>query len=151
MAKQIALQQGPPPILFLRTSLTPNYSKAKMEALLSQEGTSKHPSGWITLHDKLVLPEKQAMSIIIQIHDSLHIGPHTLLNFPSPLFPVTSPTYHSGSPSSLPNLCQDLSSRRTQAVTRNSPVEGTPAGTGLADRLYSRAWTSDLPVYAGLC
>ena len=45
VAKQIALQQGPPPILFLRTSLTPNYSEAKMGALLSQEGASKHPSG----------------------------------------------------------------------------------------------------------
>ena len=86
VARQIALQQGPLPILFLKTSLTPNYSKAKMEALLSQEGTSKHPSGWITLHDKLVLPEKQAMSIITQIHDSLHIGPRALLTFLSPLF-----------------------------------------------------------------
>ena len=45
MARQIALQQGPLPILFLRTSLTPNYSEAKMEAHFSQEGTSKHPSG----------------------------------------------------------------------------------------------------------
>ena len=71
VAGQIALQQGPLPILFLKTSPTPNYSKAKMEAFLSQEGASKHPSGWITLHDKLVLPEKQAMSIITQIHDSL--------------------------------------------------------------------------------
>ena len=71
VAGQIALQQGPLPILFLRTSLTLNYSKAKIEALLSQENTSKHSSGWITLHDKLVLPEKQAMSIITQIHDSL--------------------------------------------------------------------------------
>ena len=86
MAKQIALQQGPLPILFLRTSLTPNYSKAKMEALLLQEGALKHPSGLITLHDKLVLPEKQAMSIITQIHDSLHIGPRALLTFLSPLF-----------------------------------------------------------------
>ena len=86
VAGQIALQQGPLPILFLRTSLTLNYSKAKIEALLSQENTSKHSSGWITLHDKLVLPEKQAMSIITQIHDSLHIGPRTLLTFPSPLF-----------------------------------------------------------------
>ena len=86
VARQIALQQGPLPILFLKTSPTPNYSKAKMEAFLSQEGASKHPSGWITLHDKLVLPEKQAMSIITQIHDSLHIGPRTLLTFPSPLF-----------------------------------------------------------------
>ena len=40
VAGQIALQQGPLPILFLRTSLTPNYSKAKKEALLSEEGTS---------------------------------------------------------------------------------------------------------------
>ena len=86
VARQIALQQGPLPTLFLRTSLTLNYSKAKIEALLSQEGTSKHRSGWITLHDKLVLPEKQAMSIITQIHDSLHIGPHALLTFLSPLF-----------------------------------------------------------------
>ena len=45
VARQIALQQGPLPILFLRTSLTPNYSEAKMEAHFSQEGTSKHPSG----------------------------------------------------------------------------------------------------------
>ena len=86
MARQIALQQGPLPTLFLRTSLTLNYSKAKIETLLSQEGTSKHRSGWITLHDKLVLPEKQAMSIITQIHDSLHIGPRALLTFLSPLF-----------------------------------------------------------------
>ena len=85
MARQIALQQGPLPILFLKTSLTPNYSKAEMEALLSQEGASKHPSGWITLHDKLILPKKQAMSIITQIHDSLHIGPRALLTFLSPL------------------------------------------------------------------
>ena len=86
MARQIALQPGPLPVLFLKTSLTPNYSKAKMETLFSQEGTSKHPSGWITLHDKLVFPERQTMSIITLIHDSLHIGPHTLLTFPSPLF-----------------------------------------------------------------
>ena len=78
MARQIALQQGPLPILFLKTSLTPNYSKAEMEALLSQEDASKHPSGWIMLHDKLVLPEKQAMSIITQIHDFTHWAPRTL-------------------------------------------------------------------------
>ena len=78
VAKQIALQQGPLPILFLRTSLTRNYSNAKMEALLLQEGALKHPSGWIMLHDKLVLPKKQAMSIITQIHDSTHWAPCTL-------------------------------------------------------------------------
>ena len=100
MARQIALQQGPLPILFLKTSLTPNYSKAKMEAFLSQEGASKHPSGWITLHDKIILPKKQAMSIITQIHDSLHIGPCTLLTFLSPLFsllhlrPTTQAVHH---------------------------------------------------------
>ena len=77
MARQIALQQGPLPILFLKTSLTPNYSKAKMEAFFSQEGTSKHPSGWIILHDKLIFPERRTMSIITLIHDFTHWAPHT--------------------------------------------------------------------------
>ena len=86
VARQIAMQQEAVPLLVLETSFTPKYTKAETRALLAREGTQTHPSGWITLHEKLVLPEQQAITIIKQIHDTLHIGLRALLTFLSPLF-----------------------------------------------------------------
>ncbi|XP_070310258.1 uncharacterized protein [Odocoileus virginianus] len=54
--------------------------------LINEAVVPTHPSRWITLHEKLVLPEQQAITIIKQIHDTLHIGPRALLTFLSLLF-----------------------------------------------------------------
>ena len=86
VAQQTALQREAAPLLVLETSFIPKYTKAETRVLLTQEGTQTHPSGWITLHEKLVLPEQQAITIIKQIHDTLHIGQQALLTFLSPLF-----------------------------------------------------------------
>ena len=74
VARQTAQQQEAAPLLVRETSFIPKYTKAETRALLAQEGTQTHLSRWITLQ-KLVLPEQQAITIIKQIHDTLHIGP----------------------------------------------------------------------------
>ena len=86
VARQITLQQAPEPLLTLRSTLNPDYSSEEARALLAQEGAQRHPSGWILLHNKPVLPEHQAKAIISQIHNTLHIGPRALFSFLSPVF-----------------------------------------------------------------
>ena len=86
VAQQITLQQAPEPLLTLRSTLNPDYSSKEARALLVQEGAQRHPLGWILLHNKPVLPERQAKTIISQIHNTLHIGPRALFSFLSPVF-----------------------------------------------------------------
>ena len=86
VARQITFQQAPEPLLTLRSTLNPDYSSKEARALLAQEGAQRHLSGWILLHNKPVLPERQAKAIISQIHNTLHIGPRALFSFLSPVF-----------------------------------------------------------------
>ena len=84
MARQIALQQGPLPILFLRTSLHLTTQRPKQRPS-SHRRTLPNTLG-IDHAPQQTSPTRKTMSIITQIHDSLHIGPHALLTFLSPLF-----------------------------------------------------------------
>nr|XP_020768973.1 uncharacterized protein LOC110150390 isoform X2 [Odocoileus virginianus texanus] len=134
VARQTALQREVAPLLVLETSFIPKYTKAETRALLAQEGTQTHPSGWITLHEKLVLPEQQAITIIKQIHDALHIGPRALLNFLSPLF---SPLHLRQAIQTVHRSCLTCATISPQGglrpPPRNPPAERTSARSRLAD------------------
>ena len=98
VARQIALQQGPLPILFLRTSLHLTTQRPKQRPS-SHRRTLPNTLG-IDHAPQQTSPTRKTMSIITQIHDSSHIGPHALLTFLSPLFsllhlrPTTQAVHH---------------------------------------------------------
>lgn len=84
-ARSLTTQMPAAPILFLSTSLKPSYSQQERQNLLTIGG-QEHPKGWIFVGDKIALSSQDAMPLLTEIHNSLHIGPDSLHKFLTPLF-----------------------------------------------------------------